>query len=329
MKASIVIPNLNGAGWLRDSIESIWAQTEQDFELIIIDNGSTDESLAIARSYMGRSGYTLVENQTNTGFSAAVNTGIGLAKGEYVVLFNNDAFAQPDWLAQLIAMADAEPRAFAVQSLMIRHFERDICDDAGDYVTLFGWACKRGDGMYWRRYTKPGRVFSACGGASLYRKSILDEIGLFDELFFAYFEDVDISWRANSLGYKNLYCPAAKCYHICGATTGAVRYNEFKSVQSGRNSILLPYKNMPLGMLLLNFIPLALGYLLKILVFGLRGFRTPYIKGAREAFRAIPKVKKPKFRWSNLPHYALIELWLAADVFRYIGYRIMRFFKIR
>ena len=131
MKASIVIPNLNGAGWLRDSIESIWAQTEQDFELIIIDNGSTDESLAIARSYMGRSGYTLVENQTNTGFSAAVNTGIGLAKGEYVVLFNNDAFAQPDWLAQLIAMADAEPRAFAVQSLMIRHFERDICDDAG------------------------------------------------------------------------------------------------------------------------------------------------------------------------------------------------------
>ncbi|MFQ9992392.1 glycosyltransferase family 2 protein [Ruthenibacterium lactatiformans] len=256
MKASIVIPNLNGAGWLRDSIESVWAQTEQDFELIIIDNGSTDESLAIARSYVGRSGYTLVENQTNTGFSAAVNTGIGLAKGEYVVLFNNDAFAQPDWLAQLIAMADAEPRAFAVQSLMIRHFERDICDDAGDYVTLFGWACKRGDGMYWRRYTKPGRIFSACGGASLYRKSILDEIGLFDELFFAYFEDVDISWRANSLGYKNLYCPAAKCYHICGATTGAVRYNEFKSVQSGRNSILLPYKNMPLGMLLLNFIRL-------------------------------------------------------------------------
>ncbi len=130
-------------------------------------------------------------------------------------------------------------------------------DDAGDYVTLFGWACKRGDGMYWRRYTKPQRIFSACGGASLYRKSILDEIGLFDETFFAYFEDVDITWRANSLGYKNLYCPAAKCYHICGATTGAVRYNAFKSVQSGRNSILLPYKNMPLGMLVLNFLPLA------------------------------------------------------------------------
>ena len=106
MKATIVIPNLNGAGWLRDSIESIWAQTEQDFELIVVDNGSTDESLAIARSYEGRPGYTLIENGRNTGFSFAVNQGIRAAKGEYVVLFNNDAFAEPDWLAQLIALAE-------------------------------------------------------------------------------------------------------------------------------------------------------------------------------------------------------------------------------
>ena len=83
MKASVIIPNLNGAGWLRDSIESIWAQTEQDFELIVIDNGSTDESLVIARSYCGRDRYTLIENADNTGFSHAVNQGIAIAKGEY------------------------------------------------------------------------------------------------------------------------------------------------------------------------------------------------------------------------------------------------------
>ncbi len=253
MKASIVIPNLNGAGWLKDSIESIRAQTFRDFELIVVDNGSEDESLAIARSYVGQEGYTLIENGRNTGFSHAVNQGIRAAKGEYVVLFNNDAFAEPQWLEELVAMAGTDEKIFAVQSLMIRHFERELADDAGDYVTLFGWACKRGDGMYWKRYTKPQRIFSACGGASLYRKCILDEIGLFDETFFAYFEDVDISWRANSLGYKNMYCPAAKCYHICGATTGAVRYNAFKSVQSGRNSILLPWKNMPFLMFVLNF----------------------------------------------------------------------------
>lgn len=324
MKATIVIPNLNGAGWLRDSIESIWAQTEQDFELIVVDNASTDESLAIARSYVGRERYTLIENDHNTGFSAAVNQGIRAAKGEYVVMFNNDAFAEPDWLAELIAAAEQDERIFAVQSLMIRHFERDIADDAGDYVTLFGWACKRGDGFPWRRYQRPQRIFSACGGASLYRKKILDEIGWFDELFFAYFEDVDLSWRANSLGYKNWYCPSAKCYHICGATTGAVRYNDFKSVQSGRNSILLPYKNMPLLMLLINLPFLVFGYLLKIVMFGLKGFWTPYWKGAKEALAALPKVQKPKFRWKNLPNYLLIEGWLFVDCFRYADYRIRR-----
>ena len=102
MKASVIIPNLNGAGWLRDSIESVWAQTEQDFELIVIDNGSTDESLDIARSYCGRDRYTLIENAGNTGFSHAVNQGIAIAKGEYMALFNNDAFAEPDWLGGVV-----------------------------------------------------------------------------------------------------------------------------------------------------------------------------------------------------------------------------------
>lgn len=324
MKATVIIPNLNGAGWLRDSIESIWAQTEQDFELIVVDNASTDESLAIARSYQGRPRYRLIENGRNTGFSHAVNQGIRAAKGEFIALFNNDAFAEPEWLEQLLRAAAASPRIFAVSSLMIRHFERELADDAGDYVTLLGFACKRGDGLKASRYTKPCRIFSACGGAALYRKSILDEIGLFDEHFFAYYEDVDISWHANSLGYKNVYCPAARCYHICGATTGAVRYNPFKSVQSGRNSILLPYKNMPLLMFLVNLPFLALGYLLKAAMFRLRGFGPAYGQGFREALRTIGKLEKPRFRLKNLPHYLLIQLWLTADTFRYIAYRLQR-----
>ena len=130
MKASVIIPNLNGAGWLRDSIESVWAQTEQDFELIVIDNGSTDESLDIARSYCGRDRYTLIENAGNTGFSHAVNQGIAIAKGEYMALFNNDAFAEPDWLAELIKTADADPKIFAVSSLMLRYYEPELADDA-------------------------------------------------------------------------------------------------------------------------------------------------------------------------------------------------------
>ena len=155
MKATIVIPNINGKGWLKDSIESVYAQTEQDFELIIVDNGSTDESLEQARGYCGRPNFTLIENGTNTGFSHAVNQGIARARGEYVVMFNNDAFAEPDWLAELIRTAETDPKIFAVQSLMLRHFERELADDAGDYVTWMGFACKTGDGA------TPGRSASS------------------------------------------------------------------------------------------------------------------------------------------------------------------------
>ena len=329
MKASVIIPNLNGAGWLRDSIESIWAQTEQDFELIVIDNGSTDESLEIARSYRGRDRYTLIENENNTGFSHAVNQGIAAAKGEYMALFNNDAFADPDWLAELLKTAEADPRIFAVSSLMLRYYEPELADDAGDYVTILGFACKRGDGLKASRYTKPCRVFSACGGAALYRKSILEEIGVFDELFFAYYEDVDLSWRANNFGYKNVYCPTARCRHICGATTGAVRYNPFKSIQSGRNSILLPYKNMPILMLLLNLPFLVFGYLLKAAMFRLRGFGPAYGQGFKEALKTMGKIQKPRFRLKNLPCYVLIQLWLVWGLLQYIVYRVQRALKIQ
>jgi GT2 family glycosyltransferase len=328
MKASIVIPNLNGKGWLKDSIESVYAQTEQDFELIVVDNGSTDDSLAQARAYCDRPNFVLIENQENTGFSHAANQGIARAQGEYVVMFNNDAFAEPQWLAELIRTADSDKRIFAVQSLMIRHFERTLADDAGDYVNLLAFACKEGDGRRVDRYTrsdKPKRIFSACGGASLYRKSILDKIGGFDENFFAYFEDVDLSWRANNLGYKNVLCPTARCYHICGASTGAVRYNGFKSVQSGRNSLLLPLKNEPLLMLLLNALPLTVGYLLKRYAFHKKGFAAEWDKGMHEAFDILKehRLNKTPFRLRNLPNYILMEFWMIWNMFPYLWYRLV------
>lgn len=165
-------PQHQRQGLAQGPIESIYAQTEQDFELIVVDNGSTDESLEQARSYCTRPNFTLIENGRNTGFSHAVNQGIAHARSEFVVLFNNDAFAEPQWLAELIRTAETDPRIFAVQSLMIRHFDRELADDAGDYVTWMGFACKTGDGRRASRYTKTKRIFSACGGASLYRKSI-------------------------------------------------------------------------------------------------------------------------------------------------------------
>ncbi|MDL2216038.1 glycosyltransferase family 2 protein, partial [Ruminococcaceae bacterium OttesenSCG-928-N02] len=307
MKASIIIPNLNGEGWLEDSIRSCFAQTETDFEMIIIDNGSTDTSMDIIRR-CARDWplFTIIENEENTGFSYAVNQGIRVAKGEYVVLFNNDAFAEPGWLAALIETADANPKAFSVCSLMLRHATPHLADDAGDYVCILGWACKRGDGLPAQRYNQTQRVFSSCGGAALYRKSVLAEIGLFEEVFFAYLEDVDISWRANNLGYENIFCPNARCTHITSATTGS-KYNDFKAKQGGRNNLLLPYKNMPLLMLVLNLPFLLIGDLIKIVFFHLRGFGKPYMQGHKEAFSAAKKVKKTPFHWRNLPNYFWVQ----------------------
>ena len=164
-----------------------------------------------------------------------------------------------------------------------------------------------------------------CGGAALYRKSILDEIGVFDENFFAYFEDVDLSWRANNAGYKNVLCPTAKCYHICGASTGAVRYNAFKSQQSGRNSILLPLKNEPLLMLILNILPLALGYLLKRCKFHKQGFGEAWDKGMHEAFALLKngQLGKRPFRLRDLPNYVLMELWMILNMVPYLWYRLV------
>ena len=153
-KATIVIPNINGKGWLKDSIESVYAQTEQNFRLIVVDNGSTDESLEQARSYCSRENFTLIENGTNTGFSHAVNQGIALADSEYVVLFNNDAFAEPQWLEELIRTAETDPKIFAVQSLMIRHFDRELADDAG-------WALPARPAMAAAQAATPGKSASS------------------------------------------------------------------------------------------------------------------------------------------------------------------------
>ncbi len=330
MKASIVLPNLNGAGWLRACINSLYAMTEQDFELIVVDNHSADESLAILRDYAGRPGFALIENSENTGFSAAVNQGIRAAKAPYVLLFNNDAFAKPDMLARLLDCMEQNPRAFSAQCLMLQHQKPELCDNAGDFVTLPGWAFQRGHGLAAARYAgAPRRVFSACGGAALYRKSLLVQNGLFEEAFFAYLEDVDIGWRANSLGFVNLLCPAAVCTHMGSATSAAAekkagKYNTFKSIQSGRNSLLLPVKNMPVLMLALNFPFLLLGYLVKTLVFHLRGYGRPWRQGFGQALRLLRKLRRPKFRFKNLPHYFWVQGSLFAGTFRFIAWRLRR-----
>ncbi len=289
----------------------------------MIDNGSTDASKEIIDS-IGDKRVRGVYLDTNTGFSAAVNLGIKQAKGDFVALFNNDAFAEKQWLAELVKAAGDDKSLFSVASLMLQHKDNALCDDAGDYVNLLGWACKTGDGLYAKRYQKPREIFSACGGAALYRREVFEDIGFFDEQFFAYLEDVDIGWRARCAGYRNKYCPTARCSHICSATTGS-KYNDFKSIQSGRNNILLPYKNLPLLFLLFNLPLLLFGYAIKVLFFCIRGYGKPFLQGAGEAFSSFKHLKKYPFKWKNTLCYIKNEWSMFLGVFIYIHYRVSRF----
>jgi GT2 family glycosyltransferase len=328
-KRSIVIPNLNGEKWIKDSIDSCINQDfKLPYEIIIIENASVDRSLEIIKK-CGENfkDFKIIQNDKNMGFAPAVNQGIRIADCEYVVMFNNDAFARPDWLSNLVKTADRDKNIFSVGSLMIQHYNRHLTDDAGDYVPLFGWTCKRGDGLSIERYQKERRIFSACGGAALYRKSLLDKIGYFDESFFAYGEDVDLGWRANNFGYKNIFQPKAVCYHIASATTGG-RYNAFKAEKSGQNTLLLLYKNMPIVMFVLNFPFIFLGYIPKYLMYVKNGFSKDLWRGTKQGFKMMKTTEKPKFKLKNLPNYFWAEWQMIIGCFVYVDYRLKRAFGI-
>nr|WP_302598817.1 glycosyltransferase family 2 protein [uncultured Cellulosilyticum sp.] len=300
---SIIIPNYNGNKYLKECLDSVYAQSFKDFELIIIDNASTDGSYEWLMAYPDIQFKRLDQNY---GFSRAVNEGIYLAKGEYVLLLNNDTIMKKDFLEEILKEMQSHPKAFAVCSKMIQYHNPELIDDAGDEYTLMGWTRKRGDGESVLRYTRSEAVFSACAGAALYRRAVFEEIGYFDESFFAYMEDVDISYRARIYGYQNRYCASAKIHHIGSATSGS-RYNEFKVRLAARNNIYVPYKNMPTVQLVLNSPFLMLGYIIKYLFFVKKGLGKAYKEGIIEGIKKVKYVKRIPFKWTHIRHYIYIE----------------------
>lgn len=315
MKVSIVIPNYNGEKYIETCIDSIYQQEYTNYEIIIVDNSSLDKSCEIIIKKYPQ--VRLIKNNKNLGFSGAVNQGIKASVGEYVVLLNNDTVVLKGWLKHLIKCIESNQRIFSVCSKMIRYNEKDKIDDAGDEYNILGWAYKRGDGKSITNFNRDKEVFSSCGGAAIYRKSILNKIGFFDENFFAYMEDVDISYRAKINGYKNIYCSKAKVYHIGSATTGS-KYNAFKVKLAARNNIYVYYKNMPFLQMLLNLPFFIMGCVIKYVFFHIRGFRKEYREGIIEGLYSLSKVNKVKFKWKNLSHYLKIEIEMIFNTLKYI-----------
>lgn len=310
MKVTIIIPNYNGKHFLRPCLESLSKQSYQKFEIIVVDNHSTDGSIEYMKEFYPE--IRIIALDKNRGFSAAVNAGIRQASTPYVILLNNDTTVEPHFVEELLKAVMQSPRIFSVSSKMIQMYHPELIDSAGDLYTLCGWGICRGTGRPVENYTRPDQIFSACAGASIYRRSVFRRIGYFDESHFAYLEDMDVGYRARIYGYENRYCPDAVVRHVGSGTSGS-KYNSFKVKLSARNSVWLIYKNMPLPQLALNILPLTAGYLVKTLFFYRIGFGMDYIEGVKEGLRNLKRCRKVSFRLRHIPSYIQIE----ADLIKY------------
>jgi len=237
---SVVIPNWNGSTHLPICLESLRGQIHPALEIIVADNGSTDDSLDLLAAYYPEA--EVLPLGENRGFAGACNAGINAAQGDIIVLLNNDTEAAPQWLAEIAAAFTRHPEAGLVASKMLLFDKRDTFHTAGDFYRVNGLPGNRG---VWQtdigQYDTEEFVFSACGGTAAYRRSMLEEIGLLDESFFFSCEDVDIAWRAQLAGWRCIYAPRAIVYHKLGATGGGIT----ASFYDGRNMIFLLIKDYP------------------------------------------------------------------------------------
>ncbi len=312
-KVTGIIPNYNGLAFMEACMAALEKQTCRDFTVLVVDNGSTDGSAEWLREH----GVPSVFLAENTGFSGAVNTGIRAARTPYVILLNNDTEAEPDYVGQLLLAIEQSPRIFSVSPKMIQMYHRELMDDAGDMYSIMGWAYQRGVGQEIGRYDRPCHIFSACAGAAIYRREVFEEIGYFDEMHFAYLEDIDVGYRAKIAGYYNRYCPQAVVYHVGSGTSGS-KYNSFKVRLAARNNIYLNYKNMPFLQLLVNSLPIALGIAGKYGFFKKLGFGKDYMDGLWEGIRTARKTKKVPYKREHLSNYLAIEWELVYGAALYI-----------
>jgi len=239
-RASIIIPNWNGLHLLRGCLDALRQQTCQDSEIIVVDNASTDGSVdALSTEYPE---VRVLPQARNLGYTGGCNAGIREARGEVVVLLNNDVEAAPDWLEELLAALDRHPRAGSVASRMMFHHRRDTINAAGDLYRRSGVPDSRG---VWQPYGPPydqeTEVFGASGGAAAYRAEMLRDVGLFEVAFFMWLEDVDLAWRAQLAGWRCVYAPRAVVYHRGSATGGGA----LASYYVGRNTIWVIARNYP------------------------------------------------------------------------------------
>ena len=275
-KVSVIIPNYNGKQFLKDCIGSLKKQTFRDFDIIIVDNGSTDRSC----EYIDRNfpDVRVISLDKNTGFANAVNVGIKATDAEYVFLLNNDTCCDEGAMEALVRILDRKKKIFSAQAKMLQYREPHNIDDCGDLYCALGWAFTPGKDKSNALFKSVEALTSACAGAAMYRRDAFEDVGYFDEAHFCYLEDVDLGYRARLKGYINVCEPKAIVYHIGSASSGS-RYNAFKVELTAGNNLYLIYKNMPIYQLVINFPLILAGIIIKHVFYTKRGLGKAHIKG--------------------------------------------------
>lgn len=242
-KISIIIPNFNGVKFLKTCFDSLRHQTYKDFEIILVDNNSKDDSVKFTEKYYPD--VKIIRLKNNTGFAKAVNIGIKASSSSLIALLNNDTEVDQDWLMEIKNAADIYPDVGLFASKMLDFYDHKIIDSCGVNMSWSGRSFNNGLGKIDSdKFQKDSYVFGACGGAALYRKSLFNKIGLFDEDFFMYLEDVDLSFRAQLFGSKCRYVSKAKVYHIGRASSGGNK-SPLSYKLCARNRWYMIYKNYP------------------------------------------------------------------------------------
>lgn len=244
-KISVLISTWNSAKHLPRCLESLANQTFIDYEVLVVDNGSTDGSLDGLENHWPNIKITRLDK--NVGFAAANNLGARMANGKWLALLNSDAFPEPDWLEQLIKAAENNPEFKSFASRQVQAHDHRFLDGAGDAYHVSGMAWRQCLGYPADRYgLESAEVFSPCAAAALYSREDYLKVGGFDEDFFSYLEDVDLGFRLRLQGYRCLYVPEAVVYHVGSASLGVA--SDFAFYHAHRNLIWSFVQNMPTRM---------------------------------------------------------------------------------
>jgi GT2 family glycosyltransferase len=243
---SVVVISWNGAELLQACLPALEAQERRADEVIVVDNGSTDESVRLLRSRFPW--VRVVELPVNRGFAGGANAGIEAATSSWIALLNNDALPELSWLGRLMAAARCAPSSIGFLTSKILDAEGRTIDSAGDFIDWAFTAHQRGHGQPANdpEWDEKCQLTAACAAATVYRRAYFDDVGLFDDRFFAYFEDADLCLRGVWRGWSGEYVPAAQVHHATSTTSA--RVPGFKRYQGTRNSWWLLYKNLPISL---------------------------------------------------------------------------------